>query len=207
MDEPSADSTPTRRPRLFRWLYPRRRAEAEQLRKEISKKIRSSGDPALRAIGIERLDSFLFFRVEHPMFAHSWRGPSYGRAFTLLSVGAIAAGVASTAISATEGAAEDLRWVLFTLGLVVAVFTAINQLWKPSQRSVGAYRAANRLRRGSWDYVLGRGAYRGLSEQQAFERFLDEVAEIHARVEAIDELEPEGAPSYEQPAARSGLDQ
>jgi hypothetical protein len=160
--------------------------EAACLRRQITTK-------ALPLVKDEKqLDCFLTFRFEAPFLRHSKRGPLYGRAFTYLSVAAIAAGVASSAISADPGSAKSLRWLLFSLGLVVAITTSINQLWKPAQRSVGAYRAGNALRREGWDYVNERGRYQGMQEaRKAYDLLLDQIREIQAQVDSIDEVQAE----------------
>lgn len=178
---------------IWRWIvHPlqemdrSRREEVECLRRQIREKAKA-------VVADEgRLDCFLAFRFEVPFLRHGKRGPLYGRAFTSLSVAAIAAGVASSAISANPDSAESLRWLLFALGLVVAIVTSINQLWKPAQRSVGAYRAGNALRREGWDYVNGRGRFQGLTdERKAYDLLLDQIREIQAQVDSIDEVQAE----------------
>lgn len=170
----------------FRELGRDRREEAACLRLRIEEKASSVIRDA------NWLDCFLTYRFEIPLRRHGWRGPWYGRAFTYLSVAAIAAGVASSAIS-SQGSDGSLRWVVFSLGLVVAIATAMNQLWKPAQRSVGAYRAGNALRREGWDYVNDRGRYRKVQgdRKSAFDTLIDQIRDIQAQVDSIDEVQAE----------------
>lgn len=132
----------------------------------------------------------------------------------------VAAGFGSSAISVSQqdGTTGALRWTVFGLGVVISLFTAINQLWKPGMRSVSSYRAGNALRREGWDFVFDGGSYRAHKDDpnQAFDLFVDRVREIQAQVDSIDEVQaevtghlddanqpPGGGPSKEKGEKRS----
>jgi len=166
-----------------------RRREAECLTSKIAKKAARGCESKE-----EDLHCYLEHRFERPLVKYGCRGPFYSHAFTLLSATVVAAGFGSSAISAvndSQTASEALRWIAIGLGVLISVFTAINQLWKPDLRSVGSYRAGNALRREGWDFVFGRGSYRSAEADQAFEAFLDRVKEIQMQVDAIDEVQAE----------------
>jgi hypothetical protein len=107
-------------------------------------------------------DEFVSHRFAPNLEAYAAQAPRYGVAFNALSLGSIVAALGSSGLAASAGdraAAEEVRWIVFGLGLVVAGFTAINQLWRPAQRSTSRYRAANALRENGWDFALERGRY------------------------------------------------
>lgn len=168
----------------WRWFGRARQPEADCLTGQIAEKARAEN-----AYPDVDLDCFLAHRFHEPLLKYGASGPLYGRAFTVLSVSVVAAGFASSAISANSSTAEDWRWVLIVLGLLVALFTAVNQLWKPGMRSVGNYRAGNALRREGWDYVFDRGRYE--ERKEGFHLFLDAIKEIQSQVDAIDEVQVE----------------
>jgi hypothetical protein len=180
----------------------KRREEATCLRKEIENRMgENNRDP----------DCFLTHRFERPLLRHRKWGAWYGRIFTSLSLAAIVAGTASSAIKTNKDIVADQNWILIVLGLVVAITTAVNQLWKPGLRSVGSHRAGNALLREGWDFTKGRGRYQeapgrkrafGLGRgrpkeitnatwEKAFALFVDQVREIQAQVDAIDEVQAE----------------
>lgn len=180
------------------WLSRKRRSEADCLQKKIAKK-------AAEEAGREEkeLCCYLHHRFEEPLVKYGRRGPLYGRAFTFLSVTVIAAGFGSSAISAAgQEPTEFLRWAVFGLGVLVSLFTAINQLWKPGLRSVGSYRAGNSLRREGWDFVFNRGRYQLAKANQAFDLFVDQVREIQSQADAIDEVQAEIMSSPEEGGQR-----
>ena len=88
-----------------------------------------------------RFQTFVKYRFTRPLRTFAWRGPWYGRAFTWLSISAIVAGVLSSSIAAksSDNPSEAAQRTLIALGLIVAGVTAINQVWKPGQRSVSSH--------------------------------------------------------------------
>ena len=194
--------TPKKTPK--HWFDRRRRTEADCLLDQVVKKAeKRTGQSAAGAepTPSTELRCFLEHRFKEPLLKYGFRGPAYGRAFTYLSVSVVAAGFASSAISADQDTAGKLRWLLFGLGVLVALFTAINQLWKPGMRSVGSYRAGNALRREGWDFVLDSGRYRAVKDKpnEAFDLFVDQIREIQSQVDAIDEIQAEISSSSSNP--------
>jgi Protein of unknown function (DUF4231) len=127
---------------------------------------------------------FVKYRFRRPL-SYSLRWSSwYGHAFTTLSVLAIAAGLGSSVL-ATAGKSDV---IVAVLGIVVAVATAINRLWRPGLRGVVRHRTANALRREGWDFVCGRGNYDPLEDdEKRCAHFIDEVQRICASAELVDE--------------------
>jgi hypothetical protein len=171
----------------LQWFSRKRLAEAECLRAKIARKAATDGKQ-----DEEELLCYLKHRFEEPLVKYGRRGPLYGRAFTFLSITVVAAGFGSSAISvAQDNPTEFLRWAVFGLGVLVSLFTAINQLWKPGLRSVGSYRAGNSLRREGWNFVFNRGPYRKAEGNEAFDLFIDQIGDIQSQVDAIDEVQAE----------------
>jgi len=105
---------------------------------------------------------FVVDRFSKHLYAYARQAPWYGGVFNVLSLGAIVAALGSSGLAASasaEASTEEVRWTVFGLGLLVAAFTAINQLWRPAQRGTSRYRAANALRQQGWDFALARGRY------------------------------------------------
>jgi hypothetical protein len=133
---------------------------------------------------IERFNDWLRFRFSGPLVEDADAGPDYSKAFNLLSIMTIAAGLAASVVANTTGGGKI---VIGVLGIAVGVFTTINRIWNPSQRSTARYQAAYALRREGWDFVHGLGRYSDHRLSAQLETFMDEVGRIHRGVEAIDE--------------------
>jgi hypothetical protein len=147
--------------------------ESEALRTRIAEKLDDiGGSSALSMSGSNgAVTDFVEYRFVAPLEANAWGGPAYGRAFTAISVATIAAGLFSSSIAAVFD--RPSAAAIAILGLAVGVLTAINQLWKPAQRSGARYQAAYALRREGWDFVNGRGRYAQLDEDRQLGLFVD----------------------------------
>jgi hypothetical protein len=86
-------------------------------------------------------------------------GGWYGLAFTVLSVEALAAGLASSGIAAGWSGAHWARWTILVLGLVAAVSAVVNQVWRPGQKASSRTKGGNALRREAWEYLNDRNRY------------------------------------------------
>lgn len=135
-------------------------------------------------VDVERFNDWLRFRFSGPLEENAEAGPDYSKASNLLSVMTIAAGLAASVIANTT---DSGKIVIGILGIAVGVFTTINRIWNPSQRSTARYQAAYALRREGWDFVHGLGRYHDLRLIAQLETFMDEIGRIHRGVEAIDE--------------------
>jgi hypothetical protein len=131
-----------------------------------------------------------------PMGNYTRWGGWYGVAFTVLSLAALVAGLASSGIAAGWSEADWARWWILGLGLVAAVAAAVNQVWKPGQKSASRTRGGNALRREAWDYLNDLGRYEELksSPQEAFGLFANQVSAIVRAAEEVDEEAP-GSPA------------
>jgi hypothetical protein len=140
-----------------------------------------------------RDEDFLKYRFAAPLRNYRTWGGWYGFAFTVLSVGTIAAGLGSSGIVAGWDSATWARWTILVLGLLGGVMTAINQLWRPGQKSTSRMRGANALCSEGWAFIQERGKYRNGNAQnprEAFGKFVDEVTKIVQLTVAVDGNEP-----------------
>jgi hypothetical protein len=104
---------------------------------------------------------FIKRRYAFHLVAYSVGAPRYDFAFNFLSLTSIVAALGSSGLSAAagDGNGGTTRWIVFALGIVVALFTGVVQLVRPAQRATTRYQAANALRRAGWDFALARNDY------------------------------------------------
>ena len=132
------------------------REDAEQLQGSILARLPKEENPYHEA-----QELFVRRRFTKQLARYAWEGRRDGFAFTFLSLGSIGAALASSGLAAAVNQHNKgtVRWLIFAFGLVVALLTTTNQLWKPGQRSNRGFRAANALRQHGWDFALARGLY------------------------------------------------
>ena len=131
-----------------------------------------------------RFFGFVKYRFRRP-FLHSLKwSMRYGFAVSALSLLAIGAGLASTTLAAVPGT-NDVAIGL--LGLLVALTTAVNRVWRPGLRAVVGHRTANDLRREGWEFVCGRGKYAEVDQAGRTALFIDSIERINASAEMVDE--------------------
>lgn len=161
--------------------------EAQRLAQRIREKVQivDPGDGTDAARRLEAFDDWLRFRFHEPLVRDAAAGPAFGKTATAIGVATIGAGLGSSALATTSG--NGATGAVAVLGIVVGVLSAINQIWRPSQRSVARYQAAFALRREGWDFLNDRGRYERLDPEARLATFIDEVARVHRAVESIDE--------------------
>ncbi|HEX8054755.1 MAG TPA: DUF4231 domain-containing protein [Thermoleophilaceae bacterium] len=134
----------------------------------------------------EAFDDWLRLRFQVPLERDALAGPAFGKSATALGVATIGAGLASSAITTASGG-DWATVVVASLGIIVGVLATINQIWRPSERSVARYQAAFALRREGWAYLQDRGRYERVAPEDRLPAFIDEVTRIHRAVELVDE--------------------
>lgn len=176
--------------------------EIEVLHHLLVDKIRSSREPLssttapLENLSGDAQTAFVEFQFKAPMRNYTrWAG-WYGFAFTVLSLAALVAGLASSGIAAGWSDAPWARWTILVLGLVAAVSAVITQVWRPGQKASSRAVGGNALRREAWDYLNDLGKYEELQPDARFSRFAVEVSAIVRAAEAVDEQVP-STPVYE----------
>lgn len=166
-----------------------RQDEARQLRALLEEvalvqsSARAEPDGGASDAEVRRL--FLEMRFEQRLRSYSRRGPMLGHFFTLLSIASILAGLGASGLAAAAENSETARWIIFGLGLLVGLCTAVNQILRPAQRSVSRYRAANALRHEAWVFLNRPHA------DQDWPTFVKRVSSIVREAESVNELTPE----------------
>jgi hypothetical protein len=120
-------------------------------------------------------------------------------AFTLMVV---AGGFATSGIAVAAGAGKGSAgsWVVFGIGLVVALAAATSQQLRFGLRSNERRSLAVALREEGWHFVNGSGDY-GIADRPAFVLFEARVDEIHRSIGTVDVLDPTASHDQkEQPA-------
>jgi hypothetical protein len=116
-------------------------------------------------------------------------------AFTLTTLLVVASGVLTSSIGAGWPSAHWAKLVLLGLGLVTAVGSALNHLWRPGRKGTGRIRGANRLTTEGWNFAHGVGRYRGLGVRAAYDLFVEEVGRILADTASVDEADADLPPA------------
>jgi hypothetical protein len=128
--------------------------------------------------------AFVRYRFRRPLHYSVKSSLWYGVSFSVLSLLAIGGGLASSALATVPGN-HDLAIAI--IGIVIAVATAVNRLWRPGLRSAVRHRTANSLRREGWAFLCGQGSYAKGDPTQRADAFIVAVERINAEAEAIDE--------------------
>ena len=127
---------------------------AEMLTKKASESATGSED------NVEVRVNFIEHEVRRSLSEYLGSGPWLGRAFTLLSLLSITAGLLSATVASWSSPVTDgQRRFIAILGVVVGVLGAVLQIWKPGQKSVAMNRSGEALYYEGWDYLTRLGRY------------------------------------------------
>jgi hypothetical protein len=144
---------------------------------------------------VEPATSFLQIRYDaHLRNFRQWGG-KYNLAFSVTTLAVVASGVLTSSIGAGWPSAHWAKIMLLALGLVTALGSALNYLWRPGRKGTGRMRGANRLTAEGWSFVLGVGHYRELDVRAAWAFFVEEVGRILADTAAVDEADVDLPPA------------
>jgi hypothetical protein len=171
---------------LRRWWFnfgdhPGEPAELERL---ILERLRSEAPEK-----VETARSFLEHRYGAHLRNYRRWGGKYSIAFTLTTLLVVASGVLTSSIGAGWPSTHWAKIVLLGLGLVTALGSALNHLWRPGRKGTGRMRGANRLTTEGWNFVHAIGRYAELDAPVAYELLVEEVGRILADTAAVDEAD------------------
>jgi hypothetical protein len=144
---------------------------------------------------VQTAKSFLEYRYGAHLRNYRRWGGKYSAAFAVTTLVVVASGVLSSTIGAGWRSAHWSKIALLVLGLVTALGSALNQMWRPGRKGAGRIRGANRLSTEGWNFVAGGGRYQGIEVRAAFALLVEEVARILADTAAVDEAEADSPPS------------
>lgn len=116
-----------------------------------------------------------------------------GRGNIILSIVVIAGGFATSGIAVAAGTGHrgtGTSWIVFSVGLAVALAGGISQLFRPGYRATQRLTLARDLKEQGWAFVNANTDYKGDIEA-AFDLFDQRVTAINRRSVELIGLEPE----------------
>ncbi len=118
----------------------------------------------------------------------------------LLSLVVVAGGFATSGIAAAAGhgaRGSVTSWIIFGIGLVLALVGGANQLFRPSFRANERTSIALDMREEGWAFAMSAGDYEPLLAEPAaaFSKFQDRVAEFQRHIVQVSILASEQAAS------------
>jgi hypothetical protein len=138
-------------------------------------------------------------RVTFPLRSLLLQASRNTRGAILLNLLVVAGGFATSGIAVASkagGKSSSLTsWVVFTIGLMIAMGGAITQFFRPAFRATERTSLAVELREEGWAFATASGAYTG-GVSEALTAFQAKVSDVHrraARVAALDSTTPPAA--------------
>jgi hypothetical protein len=196
--------------RLRRWWFRLRSAfgvptyqlrEVAQLQEHILGRLRTGGiEPA------PLYADWVASRFTYPLRALLWQASRDGRGHVVLNLAVVAGGFATSGLAAASAGGHSggtKSWIVFGIGLLVAVAGGVSQLFRPGYRATERTTLAVELREEGWAFARGGGDYAG-DVGQAFERFDARVAAIHRQAVRITAAQQELSSTSRAAGRRSG---
>ena len=126
----------------------------------------------------------------YPLRDLLWGSARDRRTHTVLSMVVVVGGFATSGIAAAashSGRGHTTSWIIFGIGLVLALVGGLNQIFRPSFRANERTSIAVEMREEGWSFALSTGDYAPLTadSQAAFAKFQARVAEFQRRIAAI----------------------
>lgn len=192
-----AESSPAHPPK---WPLRLRIADGVQTYELIE--VQQLGDLILRRIEEDQALSAAVYRpwvasrVTFPLRSLLLQASRNTRGAIVLNLLVVAGGFATSGIAvATRAGGKPsslTSWVIFSIGLIVAMGGAITQFFRPAFRSTERTSLAVELREEGWAFATASGAYAG-DVTEALPIFQAKVSDVHrraARVAALDSTTP-----------------
>lgn len=154
----------------------------------------------------DRLQEWVTARFTRPLQKLLVQASRNAKGYALLSVFIIGGGFATSSIAVAAGTGKNsTSWIVFSVGLVVALAGGVSQLYRPGYKATQIFALAMKLREVGWDFANGTGDYKGDDIQSLFILFDGQVSEIHWRAARIMDFEPEM--KSERPGTGAGTDE
>jgi hypothetical protein len=182
-------------------------------------------DPPPEDSQVSGLADWVVFRFQEPLAVSGKRGKrewwwllglslltaGFSVAASLLAVvGSNDAASAAANAAAKAGSADvnvdvaTAAWLAAGCGIAASILTATAYVRRPGQRSAANFQLAHILRDEGWDFVSGRGDYRGKDGATALELFIDKVGRLQRDAEKLDETVDSPAPTSSTPTVGQG---
>jgi Protein of unknown function (DUF4231) len=135
----------------------------------------------------EHLRDWVTYRFAVPLEENLREASFNARVRTVINLVVIAGGFATSGIAVAAGSGEPgsaLSWIVFAIGLLVALAGGISQTFRPGQRASARKAFGEQLRREGWALVNEHGDYQTAKrdpQQSRFELFDQRVSEIHLK--------------------------
>ncbi len=130
----------------------------------------------------------------YPLRALLWGSARNRRAHMLLNLLVVAGGFATSGIAVAAGSGHrgsTTSWIVFGIGLTLAVLGGANQLFRPGYRATERTSVAVELREEGWAFAMALGVYAG-ELTVAFDTFQERVSVLQRRIAKFGELESQG---------------
>lgn len=212
---PAPGTGPAVRP-VQQHVHPRRRVPlADGVQRYELVEVQQLGDLILRRIVSDNqlsrtvYEPWVASRVTFPLRSLLLQASRNTRSAIFLNLLIVAGGFATSGIAvATKSGGKSsalTSWVVFAVGLIVAVGGAVTQFFRPSFRASERTRLAVELREEGWAFATAAGAY-SKDVMDALSAFQAKVSDVHrraARVASLDSMTPAG-PTGSARSARRG---
>jgi hypothetical protein len=143
----------------------------------------------------ERHKAWVASRIRYPLRDLLIVANRDATSHVLFSLVVVAGGFATSGIAVAAGAGKGSAgsWIVFGIGLVVALAGAMSQQIRFGVRSGERRTLAVALREQGWHFANGTGDY--VDDTTAFTAFEARVDDIHRRIAQVDVLEGSTAPT------------
>jgi Protein of unknown function (DUF4231) len=131
----------------------------------------------------------------YPLRALLWGSARDRRAHMLLNLVVVGGGFATSGIAVAAGSGHrdsTASWIVFGIGLLLAVVGGANQLFRPGYRATERTTIAVELREEGWAFAMATGDYS--DDATALGVFQQRVTALQRRIAKIAPLEPEQLP-------------
>jgi Protein of unknown function (DUF4231) len=155
----------------------------------------------------ERHREWVASRFRYPLRALLIIANRDGTSYIGFTLVVVAGGFATSGIAVATGAGKGstASWVVFAIGLLVALAAAISQQLRFGVRSNERRGLAVAMREDGWHFVNQTGDYAGLEPRVAFVRFESQLDDIHRRNSQVDlwDATPPPGPKEPQPEGQA----
>jgi hypothetical protein len=156
----------------------------EHILKRVNSLPRAQKDPKL-------YDDWIASEFTDPLRALLLGSVRDRRAHMLLNLLVVAGGFATSGIAAAAGSGHrgsTTSWIVFGIGLLLALFGAANQLFRPGYRATERTTIAFELREQGWAFAFAEGEY-SRDDDAAFTAFRQRVTALRGRIAKIGALD------------------
>jgi hypothetical protein len=134
-----------------------------------------------------------------PVRSLLWATARSRRSYVAITLGTVAGGFATSGIAVAAGSGtrgSAVSWIVFGIGLIVALAGGLSQIFRPSQRAFDRQAVLVKMREEGWSFAMATGDY-AASDQQVLFVFQARVFALQRRIAQIGQLEVKPPPAEE----------